>query len=426
MKMKHGILTLSLGLAVALGGFSGSQAFFNSPLAANSHYRPINFGMGYEMYVDLSSLETVKDDGQGWIFKVNLFRSPEDSGNIEGTYTLTYKVAHGQAWLYNDSTHSWQEIPMRKKEIKHKRLRQGDGALLQGGVKAVTAVRGPALHRGDCIGIAAPATHDEGQDISAAVTRLERAGYRVKMTPTVTGNYGFFSGTDEERARDINALFHDDDVKAIICLNGGYGSARILDKLDYDFIAAHPKLVVGFSDVTALQIALWEKCRLVTANGPLMVTLGGSDAYTAGQFFQGLTTDEWQGPLALPSGRKLTTVVPGQAEGPIVGGNLTVLTSLVGTPYALDGTGCILVPTALMIRATSRRTRCWIIMLIWQGNRPLRACPSAIRRIRPSCLTASKAGSMLTGRARRLPLLMVDVRRAALRDGPYDYWRLFM
>lgn len=163
------------------------------------------------------------------------------------------------------------------------------------------------------------------------------------MMPTVTGNYGFFSGTDAERARDINALFHDDDVKAIICLNGGYGSARILDKLDYEYIASHPKLVVGFSDVTALQIALWEKCRLITANGPLMVTLGGSDAYTAGQFFQGLTTDAWRGPLALPAGRKLTTVVPGQAEGPIVGGNLTVLTSLVGTPYALDGTGCILV-----------------------------------------------------------------------------------
>ena len=104
MNMKRGLMILSLGAAVALGGFGSGQAFFNSPLAANSHYRPINFGMGYEMYVDLSSLETVKDDGQGWIFKVNLFRSPEDSGNIEGTYTLTYKVSHGQAWLYNDST----------------------------------------------------------------------------------------------------------------------------------------------------------------------------------------------------------------------------------------------------------------------------------------------------------------------------------
>ena len=90
MNMKRGLMILSLGAAVALGGFGSGQAFFNSPLAANSHYRPINFGMGYEMYVDLSSLETVKDDGQGW--------------------------------LYNDSTHSWQEIPMRKKEIKHNQI----------------------------------------------------------------------------------------------------------------------------------------------------------------------------------------------------------------------------------------------------------------------------------------------------------------
>lgn len=161
--------------------------------------------------------------------------------------------------------------------------------------------------------------------------------------PTVKGQYGFFAGTDEARARDLNALFADDDVKAIVCLNGGYGSARVLDKLDYKLIAAHPKLVVGFSDVTALQIALWEKCRLVTANGPLMVTLGGSDDYTAGQFFRGLQTENWQGNLALPAGRRLEAVVPGTATGPLVGGNLTVLTSLVGTPYALDGTGCILV-----------------------------------------------------------------------------------
>ena len=161
--------------------------------------------------------------------------------------------------------------------------------------------------------------------------------------PTASGSYGFFSGTDEGRARDMNDLFHDDDVKAIVCLNGGYGSARILDKLDYDYIAAHPKWVVGFSDITALQVALWEKSRLVTANGPLMVTLGGSNDYTAKQFFDGLKGESWRGVLALPAGRKLKTIEAGTAQGPIVGGNLTLIASLVGTPYALDGTGCILV-----------------------------------------------------------------------------------
>ena len=120
MKLKHSLLAVTFGAALTFGSIFGAQAFFNSPLAANSNYRPINFGMGYEMYVDLSSLETIKDNGQGWIFKVNVFRSPEDSGRIEGTYTLTYKIFRGQAWIYNDSTNTWLEIPMRKKELKHK------------------------------------------------------------------------------------------------------------------------------------------------------------------------------------------------------------------------------------------------------------------------------------------------------------------
>ena len=120
MNLKHSLLTVTFGAALTFGSIFGAQAFFNSPLAANSNYRPINFGMGYEMYVDLSSLETIKDNGQGWIFKVNLFRSPEDSGRIEGTYPLTYKIFRGQAWIYNDSTNTWLEIPMRKKQLKHK------------------------------------------------------------------------------------------------------------------------------------------------------------------------------------------------------------------------------------------------------------------------------------------------------------------
>lgn len=161
--------------------------------------------------------------------------------------------------------------------------------------------------------------------------------------PTATAEYGFFAGTDAARAKDLNALFADDNVKAILCLNGGYGSGRILPLLDYDLIHQHPKLVIGFSDVTALQTALWQKAHLVTANGPLLVTLAGSSPYTAKSFYQGLTKNDWSGPVVLPQGRKLSTLVPGTAAGRLVGGNLAVLTSLVGTPYELDGTGDILV-----------------------------------------------------------------------------------
>lgn len=199
------------------------------------------------------------------------------------------------------------------------------------------------MKKGDTIGIAAPATHAEGQDITAAVQDLKDHGYKVKLTPTATGTYGFFSGTDEARARDLNALFADDSVKAILCLNGGYGSGRILDKLDYGLIHQHPKLVIGFSDVTALQTALWQKAHLVTANGPLLVTLAGGSPYTRQSFYDGLLKNDWSGPVTLPQGRHLKTLVSGKATGRLVGGNLAMLTSLVGTPYELDGTGDILV-----------------------------------------------------------------------------------
>lgn len=118
MKTKHFFAALGLGVLLSTAALAPAGAFFHSPLAANPNYRPISLGMGYEQYVDLSSLETVSDDGNGWVFKVNLFRSPEDSGTIEGTYTLTYKIAKGQAWIWNEPTHTWFDIPM-KKQLKH-------------------------------------------------------------------------------------------------------------------------------------------------------------------------------------------------------------------------------------------------------------------------------------------------------------------
>lgn len=121
---------------------------------------------------------------------------------------------------------------------------------------------GKALHRGDCIGITGTATAAEDIDIPALKQRLGKEGFSVKVMPTVTKRYGYFSGTDAERAGDLNELFADDSVAAILCLDGGYGSARILDKLDYDMIRTHAKPFIGFSDTTALHIALEEKSKL--------------------------------------------------------------------------------------------------------------------------------------------------------------------
>lgn len=204
---------------------------------------------------------------------------------------------------------------------------------------------GKALHRGDCIGITGTATAAEDIDIPALKQRLGEEGFSVKVMPTVTKRYGYFSGTDAERAGDLNELFADDSVAAILCLDGGYGSARILNKLDYDMIRTHAKPFIGFSDTTALHIALEEKSKIITFHGPMANTLSGIDKndYTWHSFKKALTASQPLGTLSLPEGCKLTALIPGTATGILAGGNLSIIASLAGTPYALQGKGKILV-----------------------------------------------------------------------------------
>ncbi|MBR1672065.1 MAG: LD-carboxypeptidase, partial [Fretibacterium sp.] len=193
--------------------------------------------------------------------------------------------------------------------------------------------------------ILAPGSYTSDKDFEGSLELLKAQGYRVKLAPSATAMYEHFAGTDRKRAADINAFFKDDDVKAILCVRGGYGSARILDRLDYKMIARHPKPFIGFSDITALHIALGERAGISTIHGPMLVSFvrpNFNSEYTRAQFFDGLRRTEPLGEIPMPEGRALETVMPGEAEGVIVGGNLTVLTSLVGTPYELNGKGALL------------------------------------------------------------------------------------
>ncbi len=205
--------------------------------------------------------------------------------------------------------------------------------------------RGQALRPGDCIGILASGSYTRDKDFQGSVELLKAQGYRVKLAPSARAMYEHFAGTDRKRAADINAFFQDEEVKAILCVRGGYGAARILDRLDYRMIARHPKPFIGFSDVTALHIALGERAGIATIHGPMLVSFTRPDFdsdYTRAQFFNGLRQTVPMGDIPMPEGRELETVMPGEAEGIIVGGNLTVLTSLVGTPYELNGKGALL------------------------------------------------------------------------------------
>ncbi|MBQ9581284.1 MAG: LD-carboxypeptidase [Synergistaceae bacterium] len=206
-------------------------------------------------------------------------------------------------------------------------------------------LKGVALTSGDVIGVLAPASYADDEDFIGSIELLKEHGYKVKLGKSAHAQYEHFAGTDRKRAEDINNFFADDEVKAILCVRGGYGSARVLERLDYKMIAKHPKPLIGFSDVTALHIALGEKAGLVTIHGPMLVSFVSKrfdSEYSRRNFFDGLRNYKAIGEVVMPEGRKLETVIPGKAEGFITGGNLTVLTSLVGTPYELNGKGCLL------------------------------------------------------------------------------------
>lgn len=217
-------------------------------------------------------------------------------------------------------------------------------------------IYGKKLKFGDTIGLIAPsgAMRTEGA-IERAVAETQRMGFKVKLGESAGKKYGYLSGTDEVRARDINAMFADDEVDAIICIRGGYGAMRILDKLDYDLIAKHPKIFVGFSDITALHIALLNKCSLATFHAPMAVgwSSGPLDDFSRECMYKALMHAEPMGELVSPPEYPKQTVNPGKAEGMLVGGNLMLMASSLGTPWEIDTKGRI-----IFIEEIGERTYC--------------------------------------------------------------------
>lgn len=218
-------------------------------------------------------------------------------------------------------------------------------------------IYGKKLKFGDTLGFIAPsgAVRTEGA-IERAVAETERMGFKVKLGESAGQKYGYLSGTDEVRARDINTMFADEEVDAIVCLRGGYGAMRILDKLDYDMIAQHPKIFMGFSDITALHIALLEKCGLATFHGPMAAANWAGkplDGFSRESMYRALMNAEPAGELANPAEYPKQTVNPGQAEGQLVGGNLMLIASSLGTPWEINTKGRI-----IFIEEVGERTYC--------------------------------------------------------------------
>ena len=208
----------------------------------------------------------------------------------------------------------------------------------------------PALQEGDTIGIVSPASAIfESEPYEIARESFEALGLKVKFGRNVKNRFGHLAGTDEERAEELNEMFRDKSVKAIIALRGGSGAARILDKLDYEAIKQNPKIFIGYSDITALHLAIFEKTRLVTFHGPVAVSTWNS--YSVDYLKRLLFEKEaiiYKNPSAkgdelTQTKNRIRTITEGTVKGKLLGGNLSVLTGIMGSQYfPQDWTGKIL------------------------------------------------------------------------------------
>jgi muramoyltetrapeptide carboxypeptidase len=199
--------------------------------------------------------------------------------------------------------------------------------------------------------VAPSAAPNDPERIRFAIDTVESLGFKVKPAAHLFDRDGYLAGSDAARADDLNAMFADDGVDAIWCVRGGYGASRILPALDYALIQRKPKALIGYSDITALHMAIHRHAGLVSFHGP--VAFRAFTPYSLGELKRVLWAPQAPvrlgGPPPFPRAEgwldgenRVTTLVPGRARGRLLGGNLCLMSHLCGTPYFPDLRGAIL------------------------------------------------------------------------------------
>jgi muramoyltetrapeptide carboxypeptidase len=229
----------------------------------------------------------------------------------------------------------------------------GVGSMWRGtrALAAAPPIKPKRLGPGDTVALVSPATATfESMDVQIAKESLEALGLRVRLGQHLLARRGYLAGDDKTRAADLNALFADRSVAAIHAIRGGWGSSRLLPHLDYDTIRRNPKILIGYSDITALLLSIYARSGLVTFHGP--IGLGRWDTFSVDSFRRVLFDGErvlYQNKRDFSDRNSLTpvdfrvqTIVPGTARGRLLGGNLTVLTTILGSPYLPDWDDAIL------------------------------------------------------------------------------------
>jgi len=201
-------------------------------------------------------------------------------------------------------------------------------------------VKPPALRPGDSVGIVAPASNVKRADLEAGCEALRRAGYRPVYSASIFEKDLYFAGSVERRARELEDMFVRDDIRAIVCARGGYGANYLLTELDIEIIKAHPKILVGYSDITTLLTYFLDVAGLIIFHGPMAAKDWSHE--------NGVDLPSWQAavsgsiPWDVALGTGASGLVDGEAQGILYGGCLSILVASLGTPYEIKTDGTIL------------------------------------------------------------------------------------
>jgi muramoyltetrapeptide carboxypeptidase len=217
---------------------------------------------------------------------------------------------------------------------------------------AQSAPAGPLLPKvlkpGDTVGLITPSSYvSDPDELAFAKKFCEFFGLKWKMGKNVGQRYGYLAGTARQRVEDLNAMFADPSIAGIFCIRGGYGSAQMLEGIDYEAIRRNPKVFLGYSDITALHTAIRQKTGVVTFHGPVSLShlTEWSQQHLRAAIFEtkpiGAVTNPPEA-NSLRAGHSMRTVRGGTARGVMTGGNLTLLTTTMGTPYEVETAGKIL------------------------------------------------------------------------------------
>lgn len=198
------------------------------------------------------------------------------------------------------------------------------------------------LTEGATVALIAPSSGIEAQEFENAVQNLTNLGFKVKPGKFARQRKGFLAGSDEDRLADLHQAFADWEIKAVWCVRGGYGATRILPKLNFNLIRRNPKILIGYSDITALHIAISQKTGLVTFHGP--VAASNFSDYTKKHLLETLMHPSSRETIEISPDNaagesnlfKTRTIRAGKCRGNLIGGNLSLLAALAGTPYALN------------------------------------------------------------------------------------------